>query len=80
MFSDGYTDQIGGRENKKFSRKRLFELMANNKNISMQEQLQLLELTLEKWAGNSMQIDDILVAGFRFGNVISSKKLLGDVH
>jgi serine phosphatase RsbU (regulator of sigma subunit) len=68
MFSDGFTDQVGGPENKKFSRKKLVQLLASFQHISMGEQMVLLKSTFHEWAGHRAQIDDILVAGFRIGH------------
>ncbi len=65
MFSDGYQDQFGGEENKKFMFKPLRNLLFESHHIPMEEQKILLEGTLDNWRGSKDQIDDILVMGFR---------------
>jgi serine phosphatase RsbU (regulator of sigma subunit) len=66
MYSDGFQDQFGGVESRKFMVRRfrnlLFEIHANP--IAQQEQL--LNTTILAWMGeNHKQIDDILVIGFK---------------
>ncbi len=67
MYSDGYQDQFGGENNKKFMRKRLKTLLQKNHKLPFEEQKQILENTLFEWRdkGRIAQIDDILVMGFR---------------
>ena len=64
MFSDGFLDQFGGPNNKKFSSRRFRELLMSMKNTKMKNQGELLKNELENWKNNSEQIDDILVFGF----------------
>jgi len=66
MFSDGYIDQFGGDENKKFMRKRLKNLLKDIANQPMKEQKEVLDETIVDWMSGHNQIDDILVMGFRF--------------
>lgn len=65
LFSDGYADQFGGPKGKKFKYKQLKELLLANANLTMQEQKQKLESTLENWRGNLEQVDDVCVIGIR---------------
>jgi serine phosphatase RsbU (regulator of sigma subunit) len=65
LFSDGYTDQIGGPENKKFFSKTFKELLQNISEMDISQQKQLLENAFADWKGNKNQTDDILVAGIR---------------
>lgn len=67
LFSDGYQDQFGGENNKKFTPKRLRELLLANHQKPMQEQKEILIQTIETWQeeGNEKQIDDILVMGVK---------------
>lgn len=65
MFSDGYADQFGGPEGKKFKSLPLKRLMAEIHKKSMDEQKQILDKTFEDWKGDEVQIDDILVVGVR---------------
>jgi len=65
MFSDGYADQFGGPENKKFFTKRFEQLLFEIHNDPLEEQKEKLKLTLFDWMGNNDQVDDILVIGIR---------------
>ena len=65
MFSDGYADQFGGQNGKKFSNKRLHELLVNIHTKSMHEQKSILEKTIENWMKETEQIDDITIMGIR---------------
>jgi len=64
-FSDGYVDQVGGENNRKFMRKNFTELLLNISNDSMPKQKEILSETIEKWQGTNEQVDDILVMGIR---------------
>ncbi len=65
MFSDGYQDQFGGEQGRKFMIKRLKKLLLEIHRKPMGEQKRILEYTLERWMRGHRQIDDILVMGFR---------------
>jgi serine phosphatase RsbU (regulator of sigma subunit) len=66
VFSDGYADQFGGPAGKKFMLGRFKKVLEKIKDLSMEEQRQYLDDTIEKWRkGVSPQIDDILVMGVR---------------
>jgi serine phosphatase RsbU (regulator of sigma subunit) len=64
-FSDGYADQFGGENSKRFMSKQFRELLLKIHQLSMEEQKNILECTLEKWKGNNEQVDDILVMSIR---------------
>ncbi len=67
MFSDGYQDQFGGKNLKKFQRKRFRQLLLDIHTLPMDEQKKQLNQTLVNWItqGNQEQIDDILVIGVK---------------
>ncbi len=65
LFSDGYIDQFGGENDKRFTQKRFKELLLSINNKSIIEQKEKLDKTLTKWQGKSDQIDDVLVMGIR---------------
>jgi serine phosphatase RsbU (regulator of sigma subunit) len=65
MFSDGYADQFGGPESKKFFTKRFEQLLYDIHNEPLEEQKEMLKTTLYDWMGNNDQVDDILVIGIR---------------
>ncbi|MCF8378007.1 MAG: tetratricopeptide repeat protein [Bacteroidales bacterium] len=64
-FSDGYPDQFGGLEGKKFMIKRFKSLLSEIHTKNPSEQKKVLEKTLDDWMKNSNQIDDIIVMGVR---------------
>jgi serine phosphatase RsbU (regulator of sigma subunit) len=62
--SDGFQDQFGGEQGKKFMVKKLKELLLSIYHLPMKEQREILANTFEKWKGKHEQVDDILVIGF----------------
>ncbi len=66
MFSDGYADQFGGPQNKKFKSKAFKKLLLSIQEKNMDEQKHLLDNSIEQWKGENEQLDDILVMGIRF--------------
>ncbi len=68
MFSDGYTDQIGGPERKTFKSKKFRELLMHIYSKPLHEQKDILEKNHMEWKREIEQIDDILVMGIRFSN------------
>ncbi len=66
LFSDGYMDQFGGEKNKKFKPHRFQNLIRDIHHKSMEEQKEILYLTLEEWKGDKEQVDDIIIIGFRY--------------
>ena len=65
IFSDGYVDQFGGSENRKFLSKRFRRLLLEINKKPMSEQLELLNHSFDDWKGSYEQIDDILVIGVK---------------
>jgi serine phosphatase RsbU (regulator of sigma subunit) len=65
VFSDGYVDQFGGDEQKKFKTHKFKALLLSVQSEPMEKQQQLIEKTFEKWRGNMEQIDDVCVVGVR---------------
>ena len=63
VFSDGYQDQFGGAQNRKFMIKRMKQLLLEHHQEPMETQQHILETELAEWMGNHKQIDDILVIG-----------------
>lgn len=67
LFSDGYQDQFGGAEGRKFMSKNLRALLLKIHTHPFQTQKQILDDTIKQWMGDAAQIDDILVMGFKVG-------------
>ena len=65
IFSDGFIDQNGGEKNRKFSSAKFKKILSAIHDKPMNQQKQLLEMTLEEWMGTHSQRDDILVIGVR---------------
>ncbi|MBN8697517.1 MAG: tetratricopeptide repeat protein [Bacteroidetes bacterium] len=65
IFTDGYADQFGGKDNKKFKYKQFKDLLVTINSKSMQSQKEILNETIENWKGTNEQTDDILVIGIR---------------
>lgn len=65
MFSDGYVDQTGGPDGKKFFGTPFRELLQSIHQFDEEEQRKILDDTIVKWRGPKSQIDDILVIGIR---------------
>jgi ligand-binding sensor domain-containing protein/serine phosphatase RsbU (regulator of sigma subunit) len=65
LYTDGYADQFGGPEEKKFKSVSFRQLLLDIHNKPLEAQQQILDKTLEDWKGNLNQIDDILVMGIR---------------
>ncbi len=66
IFSDGYADQIGGPNKKKFFYGPFKELLQSIHNLPMQEQKKKLDDTITQWMNGREQLDDITVIGVRF--------------
>lgn len=65
LFTDGYADQFGGPNGKKFKYKKFQELLIEIQDNSMAEQKHILNYHFEQWKGSLEQVDDILVIGIR---------------
>lgn len=65
MFTDGIMDQTGGIKNKKFTQKRVLNLITEVANLSFHEQKNIIEKTIDNWMGDNIQIDDIAVFAFK---------------
>lgn len=65
IFSDGFADQFGGPEGKKFMSKQLKNVLLANHTLPILEQENILNKTIESWKGGREQIDDILIIGIK---------------
>lgn len=65
LFSDGYADQFGGRENKKMGYKRFRDVLAQYKNRDVLHQKTGLEEFFNQWKGNEEQVDDVCIVGLQ---------------
>ena len=65
LFTDGYADQFGGEKEKKFTYKRLRELLLKICTKNCEEQKQILIESFNSWKGNHEQIDDVCIIGIK---------------
>jgi len=66
LFSDGFSDQFGGPDQRKYMKKQLKEFLLKISHEPMDEQQKLIEDESKRWMGNSEQIDDQLIIGLRY--------------
>lgn len=66
LFSDGFADQFGGPNGKKFKYQPFRDLLMKIHDLPMHRQKEELFYTFEQWRGNYPQLDDILIVGFRY--------------
>ena len=65
IFSDGYQDQFGGPQGRKFMSKNFKRLLNDIQTLSMKEQEEHLEQHLKEWMGEEKQTDDMIVIGVK---------------
>ncbi len=66
MFSDGYADQLGGDEMKKFLSKRFKKLLIDIEPLPMEQRKEKMLQNYNDWKGNYSQVDDVMVMGIKF--------------
>jgi serine phosphatase RsbU (regulator of sigma subunit) len=66
IFSDGFPDQFGGPENRKFSPRRIRDIILKHKHEPVDNINNALEQALQAWQGDNKQTDDILLIGVKF--------------
>jgi len=63
LSSDGYISQFGGPKHEKFKSKRYKEVLLESRQLTIDEQSEVLKKTLFDWKAEEKQVDDILVLG-----------------
>ncbi len=66
LFTDGFIDQFGGTNNKKYRSHNFKELILEAAKKPCNLQKEFIETAFEKWMDNNQQTDDILVMGIRY--------------
>lgn len=66
LFSDGMVDQFGGPDFKKFSTKRLKQIIIENKHEPMSVQRALFNIVWKDWKGDEEQTDDVTMIAIKF--------------
>jgi ligand-binding sensor domain-containing protein/serine phosphatase RsbU (regulator of sigma subunit) len=72
LFSDGFVDQFGGPDGRKFMRKRFMQMLIDNQQYDMATQKEIYSKIIKDWIKcpsehncHSEQIDDIILVGIR---------------
>jgi serine phosphatase RsbU (regulator of sigma subunit) len=65
LFSDGYVDQFGGLDNKKYMYRRFRYLLRTIHGFPAETQKSILNESIITWQGKNVQVDDIMVIGFK---------------
>lgn len=66
LFSDGFADQFGGKENKKLHSKGFRNMLLDYSLVAMEKQATYIESFFQSWKGSNEQVDDLLVLGIKF--------------
>ena len=65
LTTDGYADQFGGKNGKKFMSKNLKELLVKTSVKTLNEQKTELESSFKEWKGDCIQVDDVTIVGLK---------------
>lgn len=65
MFSDGYQDQYSDIYKRKYMASNFYNKLTEIQALSFDEQLNILEIEIDKFKGGYKQVDDILVIGLK---------------
>ncbi len=65
LMTDGYADQFGGQNYKKFTKKRLRKLLAEIAGKEIRQQSIILNKTFEEWKNGYPQTDDVTIMGIK---------------
>ena len=66
FFTDGFADQFGGPDGKKYKSKHLASLLLSNVDDDMEVQKEKLKDAFHAWQGNLEQVDDVCIIGIKF--------------
>lgn len=64
--SDGFPDQFGGPEGRKFGPKRTREIIERIHKLPMNDAVKVFDTEWESWRGDHKQTDDVLLIGIKF--------------
>ncbi len=71
LFSDGFPDQFGGADRKKYKYGKFRSFLLDIHQEAMSKQKELLSKEFDLWMGDHEQIDDVLVMGVRINQTSS---------
>ncbi|MFZ1686445.1 MAG: hypothetical protein WAU70_03425, partial [Flavobacteriales bacterium] len=63
LFSDGYADQFGGPDRKKFMVARFNRMLLEHQMLDMRAQGQRFSEVFTEWKGHEEQVDDVCIVG-----------------
>jgi serine phosphatase RsbU (regulator of sigma subunit) len=66
IFSDGYADQFGGPNEKKFMSTHMKEKLVEISGLPMLQQGEKMNTVFEEWRGENPQVDDVTLIGVRY--------------
>jgi len=66
LFTDGFVDQFGGSDGKKFKYQPFRSLILKISSLPIHSQKEKLIETFTAWKGNLPQLDDVLMIGWRY--------------
>ena len=66
LFTDGFSDQFGGPNGKKFMTAGVKRMLSDIHNLKAEEQFKIVEETFYNWKGDGEQVDDVLFMGIKF--------------
>lgn len=66
LFSDGFPDQFGGPNNKKYKYSNIKSLLLKIYKLDMKTQKNIFQEEFKSWKGNYSQIDDVMMIGIQF--------------
>lgn len=65
LSTDGFADQFGGENEKKFMHKHFKQMFLNVHEMPMEKQKSEIDRIFESWKGSIVQIDDVCIIGIR---------------
>ena len=65
LFTDGFSDQFGGPNSKKYTNRRFKDFVLSVVQLPMSEQEKIFSEEFEKWKDKNLQTDDVTVLGAR---------------
>lgn len=65
LFTDGFADQFGGPNGKKFKYKQFSALLLEHRNLPLEEQAVMIDNAFSEWKGDLEQVDDVCVIGIK---------------
>ncbi|QTA90361.1 SpoIIE family protein phosphatase [Desulfonema magnum] len=73
IFTDGFTDQLGGERDRRFGSRRFRNLLKENARLPFEKQRDVLLQAFNAYQGENERQDDVTVAGFCFDELIFGK-------